>query len=116
MGENSIQGIGLAESDMRATVMYQLYQNQLYKTTDTAPADQPEKNEKSYKPEKAEEKPAQSLLPVTNGATFLRFMVDSKTNDITVYVVDRASHRVMRSIPPSDVNNLKAGDLLKLLA
>ena len=58
----------------------------------------------------------QSLLPITNSDTFLKFTVDKKTNDVTVYVVDRASHVVMRSIPPNEVNNLKAGDLLKLLA
>lgn len=116
MGENLIQNVGLAENDLRVSVMYQMVQNQLYKITDDVPAAQLEKAEKPNKPQKTAEKPAQSLLPVTNGETFLRFMVDEKTNDITVYVVDRASQRVMRSIPPSDVNNLKAGDLLKLLA
>ncbi|GEM_PF-1268992 len=119
MGENVIQSIGLADSDPMAGVMYQMAQNQLFKITAAAQAEQPEKVEKAEKPaksEKAEEKPAQNLLPVTNGDTFLRFMVDKKTHDITVYVVDRASKRVMRSIPPNEVNNLKAGDLLKLLA
>ena len=122
MAENVIQAVGSAESDNRISVMYQMAQNQLYRVANTIPAEKAEKAEKVEKPassekgEKAEEKPAQSLLPVTNGDTFLRFMVDEKSNDITVYVVDRASRRVMRSIPPSEVNNLKAGDLLKLLA
>ncbi|MEI7846488.1 MAG: flagellar protein FlaG [Chloroflexota bacterium] len=119
MGENIIQSVGSNDSDPRGTAMYQMFQNQLFKTSDSAApvgVVQPEKTDKSAKPEKVEEKPAQSLLPITNNDTFLKFMVDKKTNDITVYVVDRASHRVMRSIPPTDVNNLKAGDLLKLLA
>jgi uncharacterized FlaG/YvyC family protein len=118
MGENSIQSIGSGDSESRGTIMYQMFQNQLYKTSDSSAAStvQPEKAEIPARSEKADEKQAQqSLLPITNNDTFLRFMVDKKTNDITVYVVDRASHRVMRSIPPTDVNNLKAGDLLKLL-
>jgi len=114
MGENVIQTVGQTDSETRAAVMYQMFQNQMYKSTNAAPAPQPEKSEKPAQPEKVEEK--QSLLPVTNSDTFLRFMVDEKSNDITVYVVDRASQRVMRSIPPNEVNNLKAGDLLKLLA
>jgi uncharacterized FlaG/YvyC family protein len=114
MGENVIQAVGQSDSETRVAVMFQLFQNQLYKSTNAAPASQPEKAEKPAAPEKVEDK--QSLLPVTNADTFLRFMVDKKTNDITVYIVDRASNRIMRSIPPNEVNNLKAGDLLKLLA
>jgi uncharacterized FlaG/YvyC family protein len=116
MGENLIQNVGAVESDARAGAIYQMTQNQLFKIAETLPVVQPEKTEKVSWPEKPAEKAAQSLLPVTNGDTYLRFMVDEKNNDITVYVVDRASRRVMRSIPPSEVNNLKAGDLLKLLA
>jgi uncharacterized FlaG/YvyC family protein len=115
MGESLIQSVGTADSEMRATVMYQMYQNQLFKTTDAAPAAPPVKTDKASKSEPTAEKPAQSLLPITNADTFLRIMVDEKSNDITVYVVDRASQRVMRSIPPNEVNNLKAGDLLKLM-
>ncbi len=115
MGENLIQSVGTADSEKRATVMYQMYQNQLFKTTDAASAAQPDKTEKPVKPEPTAAKPAPGRLPITNTDTFLRFMVDEKSNDITVYVVDRASQRVMRSIPPNEVNNLKAGDLLKLM-
>jgi len=116
MAENAIQAVGLAENDTRASVIYQMAQNQLFKVIGPAQLEQTEKVDKSGKAEKTEEKPAQSLLPVTNGDTFLKFLVDKETNDITVYIVDRASRRIMRSIPPSEVNNLKAGDLLKLLA
>lgn len=108
MEDKIIQSVGQIESDIRTNAIYQLSQNQLFKVTDApAPVAQPEKT--------AEKQP-QSLLPVTNGDVFLRFMVDETSNDITVYVVDRASRRIMRSIPPNEVNNLKAGDLLKLFA
>jgi uncharacterized FlaG/YvyC family protein len=47
---------------------------------------------------------------------FLRFQVKEDTHDVTVYVVDRTSKRVVRTIPPEELNNLNSGDLLELLA
>ena len=116
MGENSVQAVGTADGDQRAAIaMYQMFQNQLYKTSETVtPAVPANKSEKPA--EKNPEKPPQGSIPITNSDTFLKFMVDKKTNDVTVYIVDRATHKVMRSIPPTEVNNLRAGDLLKLLA
>lgn len=56
-------------------------------------------------------------LPVSNESHLaLRFLVDEKTNELTVYVIDRQSKRVLRSIPAADLSKLKAGDLLKLTA
>ena len=53
--------------------------------------------------EKKAEKPAPAPSPASD--VFLRFQVDEDTRDVTVYVVDRASKRVLRSIPPEDVTN-----------
>jgi uncharacterized FlaG/YvyC family protein len=58
-----------------------------------------------------------AALPITNlSNVFLKFKVDEDTSNITVYVIDRETHRVLRSIPPEDMNKLQAGDLLELLA
>jgi hypothetical protein len=66
------------------------------------------------KPEKAEEKP---LIPVNNGDNVaIHFKVDAKTHNITVFVVDRQTRRVLRSIPPEELNKLQTGDLLELTA
>jgi hypothetical protein len=66
------------------------------------------------KAEKTEEKP---LIPVNNGDNVaIHFKVDSKTHNITVYVVDRETRRVLRSIPPEELNKLQTGDLLELTA
>jgi len=46
----------------------------------------------------------------------LQFRIDEKTKDVTVFVVDRNSKRVLRSIPASELAKLQAGDLLKLTA
>jgi len=46
----------------------------------------------------------------------LQFRVDEKTKDVTVFVVDKDSKRVLRSIPATELAKLQAGDLLKLTA
>lgn len=52
--------------------------------------------------------------PIANFS--LEFQVDDTTNDVTIYVVDRASHEVVRTIPPEELNNLNPGDLLQMFA
>jgi hypothetical protein len=62
--------------------------------------------------EKADTK---SSLPITNGDNVsIRFRVDRQTNNITVFIVDRISKRVLRSIPPEEVGKLNAGDLIEI--
>jgi hypothetical protein len=66
------------------------------------------------KPAKVEPK---SGLPVGNGSDVsIHFRVDEETKDLTVFVVDRKSKRVIRSIPANELSKLQAGDLLKLTA
>jgi uncharacterized FlaG/YvyC family protein len=57
-----------------------------------------------------------SLPLSTTGEVFLKFQVNKENNEVTVYVVDRASRRVLRTIPPEEMSKLQAGDLLELLA
>jgi uncharacterized FlaG/YvyC family protein len=44
----------------------------------------------------------------------VHFRVDEKTNEVTVFLVDRKSKKVLRSIPASELHELQIGDLLKL--
>lgn len=46
----------------------------------------------------------------------VHFRVNDETNELTVFVVDRNSHRVLRSIPISEFYKMPAGELLKLAA
>ncbi len=65
--------------------------------------------------EKPVEQPAPK--PAKSGPdVFLRFQVNQETKKVTVYVVDRATREIVRTIPPDEINKLKAGDLLELLA
>jgi hypothetical protein len=69
-------------------------------------------------PDKALKPVETSSAPLVGNASniALQFRVDDKTKDVTVFVVDRSSKRVLRSIPASELAKLKAGDLLKLTA
>ena len=46
----------------------------------------------------------------------IHFRVDEDTNDVTVFLVDRKTKKVLRSIPASELQKLQVGDLLKLTA
>jgi hypothetical protein len=54
--------------------------------------------------------------PVAFTEIALRFRVDPKSGQITVLVLDKTSRRVLRTIPPEEVEKLSAGDLLELFA
>jgi len=46
----------------------------------------------------------------------LRFRVDQKTQDITVFVLNQRTQEVIRTIPPNELAKLKPGDLVNLFA
>ncbi|MBN1536749.1 MAG: flagellar protein FlaG [Anaerolineales bacterium] len=63
---------------------------------------------------KAETSSSETSTVNPMGDFTLEFQVDDTTNDVTVYVLDRNSHEVVRTIPPEELNNLNPGDLLQL--
>ncbi|MBI3761193.1 MAG: flagellar protein FlaG [Chloroflexi bacterium] len=46
----------------------------------------------------------------------LRFKIDPKTNEVTVLLVDVASRRVVRTIPPDELRTLVEKELVDLFA
>jgi hypothetical protein len=44
----------------------------------------------------------------------LQFEIDAETQDVTVLILDKASQKVLRTIPPEEMTKLQAGDLLEL--
>jgi uncharacterized FlaG/YvyC family protein len=46
----------------------------------------------------------------------IHFRVDEETNNVTIFLVDRKSHKVLRSIPAAELQKMQIGDLLKLTA
>lgn len=63
-------------------------------------------------------KPAPADHPLAAGSQNVRlhFKVDPETHDITVLLVDTASKKVVRTIPPEELQKLNEGDLVELLA
>lgn len=84
--------------------------------TPAAPAPKPVVpiQDKVLDPKQAVSAPAAMVVNASNVA--LQFRVDAKTKDVTVFVIDRNSKKVLRSIPASELAKLQAGDLLKLTA
>ncbi|PKO00789.1 MAG: hypothetical protein CVU42_02875 [Chloroflexi bacterium HGW-Chloroflexi-4] len=54
--------------------------------------------------------------PVLNGDVRLKFIVDAKTNDVTVLVLDKSSRQIIRTIPTDELKNLTRGDLVTIFA
>ncbi len=44
----------------------------------------------------------------------VKFKIDDKTNDITILILDRSTQKVIRAIPPQELNKLDPGELLEL--
>ncbi len=68
-------------------------------------------SEKSHKVDEAETNRETNLANIS-----VHFQVDEQSNEMTVFVIDRASRRVLRSIPASELSKLQVGELLKLTA
>ncbi len=58
--------------------------------------------------QKAPPKPA-----AANSGTRLQFRMDEKTNEVTIMIVDKASDKVIRTIPPEAIKDLPTGELLQ---
>ncbi len=128
MADSVITPIGAVEGDKSRTeavyqMMMQYHSSEAVMTRRAAAeaadvqqsqktADQPA-SQQPAKPEKPADLPV--TQPMNEANVMLKFMVDDK-NNVTIYVVDKSTRKVLRSIPPSEVNNLRAGDLIKLLA
>ena len=64
-----------------------------------------------------EQKPTETAAaPVLNGDVRLKFLVDAKTNDVTVLVLDKTSRQIIRTIPTDELKNLTRGDLVTIFA
>jgi uncharacterized FlaG/YvyC family protein len=50
------------------------------------------------------------------GDVSLKFEVDEHTHDVTILILDRSSHEVVRTIPPEEMSSMDPGDLLQLFA
>lgn len=88
------------------------------------PVESTERFEAVMQEKQVEQKPAEQSksaeqatpAPVLNGDVRLKFIVDSKTNDVTVLVLDKTSRQIIRTIPTEELQNLSRGDLVTVFA
>ena len=108
MNPSSIQPIGSAQQAENSAAT-QLMTSQLENLNQLAASRmETPKTEAKAKPEV---KSANSLENIS-----LHFRVDEETNNVTIFLVDRKSHKVLRSIPAAELQKMQIGDLLKLTA
>jgi uncharacterized FlaG/YvyC family protein len=61
-------------------------------------------------------KPSTNNLGMIPANTSLRFMVNEKTKEVSILIVDRQSNKVLFTIPPDAVKDLPPGELLQFNA
>jgi uncharacterized FlaG/YvyC family protein len=62
---------------------------------------------------KQQEAKAAYSSAANNGATRLQFRVDDKTNDVTIMIMDKATDKVVRTIPPEAIKDIPVGQLME---
>jgi uncharacterized FlaG/YvyC family protein len=108
MNETSIKPISSVRPSETGVPVKILVPNQ----TENAPAQKPTpEQDAAVKPIEMESEQGSGPSNVS-----IHFRLDDKTHELTVFVVDRKTKRVIRSIPASELHKLQAGELLRLTA
>ncbi|PKO15728.1 MAG: hypothetical protein CVU39_09400 [Chloroflexi bacterium HGW-Chloroflexi-10] len=114
MSDNSVTPISRVEPEAAANRAVQVQSMKTEAARSSQEAQEVKQAAEMQSRHASESKPALEA-PKTSDIG-LKFTVNEETKQVTVYVIDRATSRVIRSIPPDELNNLKAGDLVELLA
>jgi uncharacterized FlaG/YvyC family protein len=62
---------------------------------------------------KQQETKAAYSSAANNAGTRLQFRVDEKTNDVTIMIMDKATDKVVRTIPPEAIKDIPVGQLME---
>jgi len=106
---NELGSISKVEMDLQGSVVAAQVQQQV--AVAKPEVSKPAEPVKEVRREKA---PEPKAAPVMTSDVTLKFIVDQDSNNITVLVLDRANQRVIRAIPPEELNQFRGGDLLSL--
>jgi uncharacterized FlaG/YvyC family protein len=113
MAENPVSNVNRVEvQSPQAAQPTQVNHVNAQATQETAtvqPADQVEKDASSEN--SPQPQPSPTLL--TGRQTNLKFQVDAETNQVTVMIMDKATNKVISTIPPDKINDIPPGDLLR---
>jgi uncharacterized FlaG/YvyC family protein len=87
--------------------------------TATAPLTFTEASDATYASEVktvSEKPPADKAEPVKRPDVHLRFLIDPQSKQVTVLMLDRASQRVIRTIPADELSKMQEGQLIDLFS
>lgn len=104
----------ISSSEMERQVSVAAVAIQQQQAAPVAQLQQPAKPVEQKAEEKKAEGPKQSA--VLTSEVRLKFIVNENTHDITILVVDRASKKVIRSIPPEEMGTFQQGDIFDYFA
>jgi uncharacterized FlaG/YvyC family protein len=113
MSENTIASIMPADKNVEQSQAALIAKNATMENSDKVVA-----NSDQIKVEKAnnEQPKVEGISKNPFRDVELKFVRDDNSNQMTVYVVDRTTKSVLRSIPPEDIGKLNVGDLLEITA
>ena len=63
----------------------------------------------------AQQQVQKAQVPLISRETNLKFQVDDKTHQVTIMIMDRATNKVITTIPPDKLKDVPPGDLLQYL-
>jgi uncharacterized FlaG/YvyC family protein len=104
--------VGLAKADFTQAAQALQGKAEQQAVEAAALAARAEENQRATKAETAPAADSQKSMSQFS----LKFQVDQKTNDVTILILDRDSRKVVRTIPPEDMNKMAPGELLQLFA
>ena len=87
------------------------------KELDSAPkAVEGSKKETAAQPEAVDQAAQKKVqVPLISRDTNLKFQVDDKTHQVTIMIMDRATNKVITTIPPDKLKDVPPGDLLQYM-
>lgn len=117
MAENSISQVGRLDPDIASKMVQEVAVHLEYRSKQV---DVPAFSQEIAKQMKTEQKIEQKAEPDTTRAegsssstkTALRFQVDMKTHDVTIMIVDKATDKVIATVPAEAIKNIPSGQLL----
>ena len=128
MSENPVRpvdNVPSVEPNVAASQLYNVYQNyrdKLQKQTNRGYEASNSTNLSGKKeiptldPAKVDEESAKAIskiAPNLGQDTMLKFEVDAQANKVTVLVVDKATEKIVTTIPPEAIKDIPSGDLLQ---
>ncbi|MCE1252378.1 MAG: flagellar protein FlaG [Anaerolineae bacterium] len=112
MTDNPVSNVNRVELQPAQAVQAQVSQMTAQAAKETIPVKAVEETGKEATTSDSTEKQSSSL-PITGRQTNLKFDVDMNTHQVTIMIMDRATNKVISTIPPDKIKDVPPGDLLQ---